>query len=474
MRALLLLCSVGVLATCSRPPSLMDEILALGELRVVTRVSPATYYSGPNGPLGPEYELVRGFADKLGVRLSLRVVDRFADLIPAIRHGEAHLAAAGLTVTAERAEQVDFGPSYQRVEQQLVYKRGRPKPRRPDDLVGKRVVVVAGSSYAEHLRGLQDANPDVTFTENPTADVSDLLLAVAAGKIDHTVVDSNLFRVYRNMAPEIRPGFELSADDELAWALPKRHDPSLALAIANYYASMTNNGTLARIQDRYYGHTKRFDYVGTRRFMRDARSKLPFYRALFQNAADATGADWRLLAAIGYQESRWDPEATSPTGVRGIMMLTENTASVLGVDDRIDPVQSIVGGADYLARMKQRFRQFDIQEPDLTWFALAAYNVGYAHVQDARKLTREQGRDARLWVQVRDDLEKLAQRRWYQRTEHGYAPGWEPVRYVENVRNYFDILRWMSRDPTAPLPPARPSITLTSNTAPPATDIGLN
>jgi len=309
--------------------------------------------------------------------------------------------------------------------------------------------VVAGTSYVDRLRRLQRDAGDFVFSENPSSDLADLLVRLSEGEIDLTVADSHLFKLYRNLVPEIRVAFELAIEDSLAWAFPKRHDTSLIDEARRYLDYIRGNGILAGIMDRYYGHTSRFNYVGTRRFIRDYRRRFPEYEEIFHSAAEEFDMDWRLLAAIGYQESHWDPAAVSPTGVRGIMMLTENTASFMGVDDRVDPAQSIVGGSAYLARMKRRFPAA-IREPDRTWFALAAYNVGFSHVQDARKITRQLDQDPNLWVNVRPNFAKLSQRRWYTQTEHGYAPGWEPVAYVENVRNYYDILVWLTTGGDAP------------------------
>lgn len=433
-----------MLATCGQPPSLLEEVFALGELRAITRNSPTTYYTGANGPEGAEYDLIKGFATFLGVELKLLTSNRFADLIRSVESGRAHVAAAGLTKTPQRDARVNFGPGYQETKQYVIYKLGSDRPRSIDDLRGKKLEVVSGTSSVEALRNLQVDSPDLVWTEDPNADLTELLLKVSRQEIDYTIVDSNLFRLYRNYLPEIRLGFELDMRNSLAWAFPKRYDRSLIERAEQYFQFIRENGDLDRIEDRYYRQVQRFDYVGTRRFIRDYAEKLPRFRDLFEDTASEYQMDWRLLAAIGYQESHWNPMAVSPTGVRGIMMLTKNTASALGVDDRIDPAQSIEGGAAYFLKIKRRFPD-SIQDPDRTWFAMAAYNVGYGHVQDARILTRQQGKNPNLWAHVKKNLPLLTQQQWYSKTGHGYARGWEPVMYVENIRNYYDILIWLTR-----------------------------
>ncbi|MDH3509866.1 MAG: membrane-bound lytic murein transglycosylase MltF [Gammaproteobacteria bacterium] len=445
MRWGLIICCSVFMATCAQPPSLLDEIVSLGELRVITRNSPTTFYTGSNGPEGPEYDLVMGFANFIGVQLKLKTADRFSDLLAAVESGRSHIAAAGLTITPERAARVDFGPSYHDVRQYLIYKLGTGRPRTVEDLLGKKLEVVSGTSYVETLENIQSLHPELVWTENPHADLAELLARVSSQEIDYTIADSSLFKVYRNYVPEIRIGFELTMGDSLAWAFPKRHDRSLMERAEQYVEFIRKNGDLDRVKDRYYGHTKQFDYVGTRRFIRDYNSILPRYRHIFERAAKNQKVDWRLLAAIGYQESHWDPMAISPTGVRGIMMLTKNTANVLGIEDRVDPTQSIQGGAQYLKKIKARLPA-TIKEPDRTWFALASYNVGYGHVQDARIITEQLGKEMDLWAHVKNNLPLLTQHNWYSKTKHGYARGWEPVMYVENIRNYYDILIWLTED----------------------------
>ena len=199
--------------------------------------------------------------------------------------------------------------------------------------------------------------------------------------------------------------------------------------------------------------------MGTRTFKRHYVSRLPQYLNLFQTAAAKTEIDWRLLAAIGYQESHWDPNAVSPTGVRGLMMLTRATAGGLGVQDRHDAAQSIGAGAQYFLNIYNRLD--DIPDPDRTWFALAAYNVGYGHLQDARRLARMQDRDPDSWIVIREMLPLLTKREYYSQVPHGYARGWEPVGYVRNIRTYYDILEWLTledaEDDAIQTPDSRPA-----------------
>jgi len=436
-----------VLGTCSRPPGTLEEILASGQIRVITRISPTTYYRGADGFEGPEYLLVDGFArflsDKYGrtIQVDYAPVDRFADILPVIEARQAHFAAAGLTITPDRQERVSFGPAYQEVKQYLVYRMHSDKPETIEDLRGKRLEVVAGSSFAETLAAMQATQPELAWSENPNSEINELLAAVAARDIDYTVADSTSFDVHRNYMPELAVAMDLKDGDQLAWAFRKNDSDDIVAEAQEYFASIRANGKLAQILDRYYGHTDTLNYVGTRTFIRQYDNRLVPFREMFHDASAQTGADWRLLAAIGYQESHWDPTAVSPTGVRGLMMLTTNTANYMGVFDREDPEEAIPAGARYFASLRERLS--DIPKPDRTWFALAAYNVGYGHVRDAQRIVRMQGGNANRWLSVRDALPLLAQHKWYSQVPNGYARGWEPVQYVENVRTYFEILNWL-------------------------------
>ena len=425
-------------------PGALEQVRALGALKVVTRTSPLAYYEGAAGPEGPEYELARGFAERLGVRLELQLVRTTTAALAAVARNRAHLAAAGLVVDPSRSDRVRFGPIYQRIDQHVVYRVQDRLPKSAADLLGRRIVVQRNSNHAAALARLAQEAPALTWTEVRAADALDLLGRVAGGEADVTIADSIEFSLGRHFHPDLRPAFKLAESEAVAWALSP-HGADLLPQVAIYFSELEANGRLADILGRNRRALVRFDRVDAANFVAGVRERLPRYLAWFQEAASATGIDWRLLAAIGYQESRWDEAAVSPTGVQGLMMLTADTARRVGVHDRGDPRESILGGARYF-RVVERTIPKRIPEPDRTWLTLAAYNVGYGHLEDARILTQRRGQDPDRWADVRANLPLLAQERHYATLRRGYARGWEPVGFVRNVQTYAELLRWMVAD----------------------------
>jgi membrane-bound lytic murein transglycosylase F len=443
LRPGLALVACGLLGTCMGRPGVLDQVRELGELRVATRNSPTSYYLGAHGPEGPEYELAARFARALGVRVVFEPLTSPEAVVAAVQRGRVHLGAAGLTVTEAWRRRIEFSPPYQSVRLHVVYRRDRPRPMDAEALAQLRIEVVAGSAHAQVLAAALAGHPDVHFVQRHGTDPLDLMDRVSEGSLDATVADANEFALGRNFHPELRIAFNLPGEERLAWALP-RGDPALERRVGQFFTELRPE--LGQILDRYYGDTDRLDYVGARNFIQHVQERLPRYRAFFHEVARESGEDWRVLAAIGYQESKWDPAAVSPTGVKGLMMLTAETAERLGVQNREDPRQSIVGGARYLQTMRETIPD-RVPEPDRTWLALAAYNIGYGHLEDARILTQMAGKDPDSWQDVREHLPLLGQERWYSQVKRGYARGWEAVQFVDNVRNYLDILEWISPDP---------------------------
>lgn len=433
-----------ILAGCSIPPPLIDQIKDSGELLVLSRNSGTTLYEGSNGLTGLEYDLVNLFSLELGVKPRFILPDSFDKILPMLMSGKAHLAAAGLTITPGRETKIRFGPAYQEITQQVVYLRGKTKPRKVEDLIGKRIEVLAGSSHQETMLQLLEEYPDLDWTARNDLEIEELLQRVEDGKIDYTIADSNEIAVNRRFLTQLNIGFDLAPKQSLAWALPHSEDSSLYKEIQKFFNKIKKDGTLDYLLERHYGYVDRLDFVESQTFLRHIENRLPEYVDLFKQAETESGIDWRMLASVGYQESHWDPNAKSPTGVRGIMMLTLGTADLMDVKSRLDPEQSILGGARYLNYLESKLPE-RIQEPDRFWLALAGYNVGFGHLEDARILTKRLGGDPDKWSDLKKHLPKLSLKKWHSTLKHGYARGNEPVIYVDNIRAYSELLAWHLR-----------------------------
>ena len=312
-------------------------------------------------------------------------------------------------------------------------------PESVEELVGLDIAVIADSSYAERLRALEaEEHPGLEWTARTDTTTEELMREVWRRELDCTVADSSIVDINRRYYPELIAPFNLTRAQPLAWALPRPRGDT-ADAIEDWLDDYRASDRLAQWAERHYGFFEVFDYVDTRVLMRRIRGRFPRYRDLFRAAAAEHDLPPLLLAAQGYQESHWNPSARSPTGVRGIMMLTQITAREVGVTNRMDPRQSIFGGARYLARMRARLPDA-VTEPDRTWLALAAYNVGWGHLKDAQELARELGLNPYHWRELKEVLPLLAEPRYYESLRYGYARGTEPVRYVQRVREYRHVI----------------------------------
>jgi membrane-bound lytic murein transglycosylase F len=367
-------------------------------------------------------------------------VASYAEIYEALTSGRAHLAAAALKVPAKPIPGVEFGPIYQRVKEHLVYRRGGVRPGSLADIGNSDLEIAAGSAHAKNLRAARDALPNLAWVENASTDSQSLLDGVADGSIDYTIADSTEFALAHDAHPDLRIAFDFPGSQSLAWAASSR-DPGFLDDMNVYFSQLNTAGELAAIVKRYYGRSEDLQFAGDRGFLKHLQSRLPLYKKWFVEAAAQSSQDWRLLAAIGYQESKWNPGASSASGAKGLMQLTVDGAMAANVTDLGDARQSIFGGARYFRQVYSKIPTH-IPEPDRTWFALAAYNIGYGHLEDARVLAQKAGRDPDSWQDVREFLPLLEQEFWYTQTENGYARGSEPVRYVDNVRDYRDMLEW--------------------------------
>lgn len=419
--------------------SSLSRILARGYINVGTIFGPTNYYSTAEGFAGFEYELAKKYAQSIGVELRIIPSYSLDELFIKLNTGEVDVLAAGLSITKKRQQRFRFAPTYQTITQKLVFKQGNKRPRKVEDLTGN-LMVISGSSYVENLEELKRTHTELTWQETPELDGDELLAKVLSGDIDYTITDSNNLAINRRYHPEISIGFSIKTPESLAWVVSKNSQDDILSSLVEFFGTVHHDGTLLALDDKYYGHIEQFNYVETRTFIKEVAQTLPKYQPLFEKYAQ--DIDWRLLAAISYQESHWNPKARSYTGVRGMMMLTLNTAKQMGIKSRLDTEQSIRGGAKYFKRMIDKMPD-RIPDPDRIWFALASYNIGFGHLNDARIITQRQGGDPDRWVEVKERLPLLQKKKYYQNTKYGYARGEEPVDYVDNIRRYYDTLSWL-------------------------------
>ena len=438
--------ALAALAGCDSEPNGLAQLRARGELKVATVNEPTAYYLGAQGPQGFEYRLARAFADSLGVQLIIEPARDRSSLREMLAEGSADIVAAQLTADDNWKRAGLATATYREVEQLVVQRRGRPPTHNIAGLNGARVVVRAGSPQLQLLRELRGSGAAyLTWTELPR-EQADPLDWVSTGDADYAVIDRTEFAFARHLYPDVSVAFALPDPRPLQW-LVRRSALDLRDAANRFFASALNSGLLLHLIHDADAEAGEFEYQEARRFQDDISVRLPELRAAFERAATANSLDWRLLAAVGYQESHWNDHAASGDGAAGIMMLTAQTAKAVGVADRGNSVQNITGGATYFAQVLQMIPA-RVAEPDRTWLALAAYNVGFGHLEDARILAQTHGKDPDLWADVSSFLPWLEQERWYSQARRGYARGWEPVRFVEQVRGFLAVLEWYGDTPT--------------------------
>ncbi|ETT02443.1 membrane-bound lytic murein transglycosylase MltF [Providencia sp. PROV188] len=417
----------------------VDKIISRGELRISAVSSPLIYIDEQRQLRGFDYELAQGFATYLGIKLKIIIRPTIEQIFEDLDNDDADIAVAGLLYNKDRLETMKTGPSYLSVTQQLVYRKGTTRPKTFNDLKGK-LMVIAGSTHASTLKALSAQYPNLKWEESSNYTPSQLLEMVAEGEIDYTLEDSIAVSLQQRIHPKVAVAFDLRDDHAITWYLSRQHDNSLDAALLDFFNLSNQNDLLARLIEKHFSHVESFDYFDTITFISAINNKLPDYQPLFEKYAETVESiDWKLLAAIAWQESHWNPLATSPTGVRGIMMLTKPTAATMGIEDRLDPEGSIKGGAAYLAYIMKRLPD-SIAEDDRIWFTLAAYNMGYGHMLDVRKLTQRLGGNPDRWLDVKANLPLLTQQKYYSQLTYGYARGHEAYRYVENIRRYHQSL----------------------------------
>jgi membrane-bound lytic murein transglycosylase F len=447
MRQATMLAGAGALMLCGCGSETAPAPTPAGNaLIVVVRPGPTTWFAGGNGqPVGLDHDLIQRFASEQKLPLMIVVAANATQLMSKVSRGEAHIGAGGLFQLAPPGahETSDIGPrvlwsdGYHAVEPVLIYNSDSFKPQSWADLQGATVAYAEHTGLESPIAAVRSAHPEVHWKplDPPSADA--LIAQVSEGDMDYAIVASSDAAATRNVYLDFDIAFPVGPRRELAWAVAPEH-PELRAAVDQFFRRLRADGTLARDAERYFG-ARDIERIDAGILRERINKTLPQYRPYFYDAQAQTGIEWRLLAAVAYQESQWDPVATSETGVRGLMQLTEDTARMLGVADRLDAKSSALGAARYLRGLKEKLPA-RIAEPDRTWLALAAFNIGIAHLEDARVLAQKQKLNPDLWSDVKKTLPLLAEQDYFLQAKYGYARGGMPVAFVDRVRAYYDIL----------------------------------
>ncbi|MES0362343.1 MAG: membrane-bound lytic murein transglycosylase MltF [Desulfobacteria bacterium] len=425
------------LAACGKNRAL-ERILESGTITVITRNNAHCYYTYRDQDMGFEYDLAKAFADFLGVELKVKVSESWDRLLPSLDKGDGEFVAASMTIIPSRLKFVDFSKEYLPVKQMVITHKKNTTIKVIKDLEGRAVHVRKETSYEERLRTLKQGGLDIRIKAHRDVLTEELIEAVAEGEVEVTIADSNVALLNRRYYPDIRIAFPIEKPQSLGWAV-KRGEKALLNKINEFFEATQEDGTFKGIYNRYFARAETFDHLDIRRFHERIETRLPMYEKAIKQAADLYGFDWRLVAALIYQESQFSPWAKSFSGVRGLMQLTLPTAQEMGVNNRLNPKESIMGGVRYLRQLHDLYDK--APEPDRTLIALAAYNVGKGHVLDARRLASRRSLDPNKWSSLAKTLPLLRQRKYYKNSRFGYCRGREPVFHVQNILTYYDILK---------------------------------
>lgn len=387
------------------------------------------------GAEGYSRDLTTLFAASLGVKLEFVTAPDYPTLLAMVRDGKVHMAAS---LPAQYGDpQLRFSPPLRETRQLIIRHASSVSIDSPQALAEREIATLPGSPQLRAIRALEIAPPPM-LVEQAGIDELELLAGVASRRFDLAASDDLHFAVAANVNPDLDVALELPGKLAYVWAFHANEAP-LHDQATEFIEAARADGTLRRLEDRYFGHIRRLNARDIAAFLESVRTRLPDYQEMFQEAQEITGIDWRLLAALAYQESKWDPLATSPTGVRGMMMLTEDTADRMRLKNRLDARESIHAGANYLAELMDELPE-EIKPPDRLWFALAAYNLGMGHLGGGRQFAPALNRNPNLWVDMKQVLPLLARPEYYNRLKSGRARGGEAVILVENIRNYYDAL----------------------------------
>ncbi len=415
-----------------------EQIQKTGILRLITNKSINTYYYYDGKPSGFEYDLANEFAKFLNVELDI-VTPGWNNMFSYLEQGKGDFIASGLAITKSRLEQVNFSIPYMTIQQHIIHHKLVFGPKNTDDLTFRTIHVRRGTSYHSRLEEIKKSGVEFDYILYDNIPTEDLIKMINDRKIKFTIADNHIAYLNQRYYPDIRIGIPLQEKESLAWAVNK-NDTQMLEQINKFFLFANETGLLKQISGKYYSNIEDSDPFDLKRFHSRIKSRLPKYKKIILEESLKYEFDWRLVVAVVYQESHFNPNAKSFTNVRGLMQVTAIAAEEMGIEDRLNPEQSIKAGIKYLNKMVNKF-DYIKNDYERMLFALASYNIGYGHVMDAMVLAKNMGLDEIRWHSLKTTLPLLSKPKYYKKTKHGYARGWEPVQYVERILTYYDILK---------------------------------
>lgn len=427
----------------------LKEIKERGSLKAIVDNSSTGYFIYRGQPMGYEYELMARFARSMDLRLEIVVVNGLEKAFESLNSGEGDIIAFNLTVTRERKKLVAFTHHHSLQHQVLVQRKpeGWRKLKRheleqslirdPIDLIGKEVTVRKNSAFVSRLHNLSDELGDdiVIIEDYEEVQTEELIRKVNDGDIDFTVADENIAKVSATYLPDIDVKTPISFSQQIAWAV-RLSSPDLLESTNQWIEKMKKNSDYYVIYKKYYNNPKKSVIRATSEYSSISGSKLSPYDDMIKKGAEQLEWDWLLLASQMYQESKFNSDAVSWAGAKGLMQLMPPTAEQYGVKDAFNPSQNFTGGVKHI-KWLQNLWQDKVKDPDERLkFILASYNIGQGHILDARRLAVKYGENPEVWEDsVEKYLLKKSDPKYYKDpiVKSGYCRGLEPVKYVREI-----------------------------------------
>ncbi|EIM73883.1 lytic transglycosylase [Nitritalea halalkaliphila LW7] len=420
----------------------LEEIIARGYLRAVVENRSTSFYLYKGRRMGYEYELLKKFSESLDVGLRILVVDEVEEATRLLYAGKADIIAMNLTPTEERNERLAFSVPIAEMGPVLVQHGNTKRLRKVEDLAGRTVHVPAGTVHFEQLQQLRDTLALPFHIDAVASDRETLVARVVNQEIGYTVVDTDIASVQATYHADLQTALTLGDASPVSWGL-RPNAPALLEALDDWLADARHSGYQAILYHKYFLDSRNAYFRSNSPFSSVGGQKISPYDQAIQQAADELGWDWRLLASLVYKESQFDNEAKSYAGALGLLQLMPVTLERFGVDNPLDPHESLMGGVQYLRYLDVFWKDKVPDSQERIKFILASYNIGHGHVLDAWRLALKNGARAYVWESVSYFLEQKSNPKYYRDpvVRSGFAKGHLAVRYVEEVLALFDAYR---------------------------------